>query len=122
MRGHVRKRGETWQYTVELDIDPSTGKRRQKSKGGFKTKKECEKVMNELIVEIESGQLFESEDMNLKSYLNYWFETYAKVNVAQSTFELYKGFSKTIIKYIGNLNLKELKKAKSSTKILLKAA
>jgi integrase len=109
MRGHIRKRGDIWYYVIDLEADPATGKRRQKSKGGFKTKKECEKAMNEMITEVESGQFFESEELTFKQYLDYWLETYAKVNVAQSTFQLYEGFAKTIIAYIGNLKIKDAK-------------
>lgn len=109
MRGHVRKHGTGWQYTVDLDPDPTTGKRRQKSKGGFKTKKECEAALNELMAQIESGTFFESKELTLKDFLDYWLENYARVNVAASTYELYKCFSRTIILYIGNLTLKEAK-------------
>lgn len=111
MRGHVRKHGTGWQYTVNLETDPATGKRRQKSKGGFKTKKECEQAMNELMAQLESGMFFESKELVLREYIDYWLENYAKVNVAASTFELYKSFSKNIVQHIGNLTLKETKPA-----------
>lgn len=111
MRGHVRKRGETWQYTVELDNDPSTGKRRQKSKGGFKTKKECEKVMNELIVELEKGNYFEATEMTMKEYLSYWISNYAVHNVASSTLKRYESSISDINSYLGNMILSKLKPA-----------
>ena len=48
MRGSVRKRGST--YTWYLDVpDPVTGKRRQRSKGGFRTKKECQAALNDAL-------------------------------------------------------------------------
>jgi Arm DNA-binding domain len=36
MKGHVYKRGETWTFVVDVGRDPVTGKRKQKSKGGFR--------------------------------------------------------------------------------------
>lgn len=111
MRGHIRKHGSGWQYTIELGKDPTTGKRLQKSKGGFKTKKECEKTMASLIHELETGQFIKTETMSLKDYLNYWLETYAKVNVANSTFIRYKQFADNIIKYLGLMHLQKLKPA-----------
>ena len=35
----TRKRGNTWEYSFE--IASVNGKRKRKSKGGFRTKKEC---------------------------------------------------------------------------------
>ena len=35
----TRKRGNTWEYSFE--VAPVNGKRKRKSKGGFRTKKEC---------------------------------------------------------------------------------
>jgi hypothetical protein len=40
MRGSVRKRGTTWTWYLDAPPDPVTGKRRQASKGGFRTKRE----------------------------------------------------------------------------------
>jgi hypothetical protein len=37
MRGSIRKRGETW--TITYDEPSPDGKRRQRSKGGFPTKR-----------------------------------------------------------------------------------
>jgi Arm DNA-binding domain len=35
MRGSIRKRGSSYSYWLDLPPDPVTGKRRQKTKGGF---------------------------------------------------------------------------------------
>ena len=54
MRGFVRKRGST--YTWYFDVpDPVTGKRRQYSKGGFRTKKECQQALNEALAALRTG-------------------------------------------------------------------
>ncbi len=111
MRGHIRKHGAGWQYTVELEPDPITGKRKQKSKGGFRTKKECEAAMNELINQIEKGEYFEVEKMTLKEYLEYWLDTYAKVNVAPRTYERYKELVNHINSQLGGMWLNQLKAA-----------
>lgn len=109
MRGHVRKHGTGWQYTIELEPDPTTGKRRQKSKGGFNTKKECEKAMNQLIVELEKGNYFEASSITLKEYLIYWMDNYASTNVAPSTLKRYKISISDINSYLGGTLLSKLK-------------
>ena len=55
MRGFVRKRGST--YTWYFDVpDPVTGKRRQYSKGGFRTKKECQQALNEALAALRPAR------------------------------------------------------------------
>ena len=49
MRGSVRKRGSTWTWYLDAPPDPVTGKRRQASKGGFRTKRECQDALNETL-------------------------------------------------------------------------
>lgn len=48
MRGHVRKR-RTSEFIVDVGLHPVTGKRRQKSKRGFATKKDAESALHEFI-------------------------------------------------------------------------
>ncbi|MGI8758043.1 MAG: Arm DNA-binding domain-containing protein, partial [Acidimicrobiales bacterium] len=38
MQGRVFRRGETWSYVVDLPLSPD-GRRRQRKKGGFRTRK-----------------------------------------------------------------------------------
>jgi hypothetical protein len=47
MRGSIRKRGSTYTYWLDLPPDPVTGKRRQRTKGGFRTKRECQAALND---------------------------------------------------------------------------
>jgi hypothetical protein len=39
MRGSIKKRGSTYTYVIDIGPDPLTGKRRQRTKGGFRTRK-----------------------------------------------------------------------------------
>ncbi len=45
-RGFTRKRGRTWSWYLET-VDPATGKRRQLSKGGHRTKAEALEGLDE---------------------------------------------------------------------------
>jgi Arm DNA-binding domain len=55
MRGAVYKRGSTWHF--DIDPDPLTGRRRQRTKGGYKTKKAAEQALAEAIGQWRSGRL-----------------------------------------------------------------
>jgi hypothetical protein len=43
VKGHFRKRGACWYFWIELEPGPD-GARKQKSRGGFKTRKEAERA------------------------------------------------------------------------------
>ena len=45
MRGAVYKRGSTWTWHFDIDPDPLTGRRRQRTKGGYQTKKAAEQAL-----------------------------------------------------------------------------
>jgi integrase len=68
MRGFVRKRGST--YTWYFDVpDPVTGKRRQYSKGGFRTKNECQQALNEALAALRSGTFVEPSQRAVAGFL-----------------------------------------------------
>lgn len=109
MRGHVRKKDSSWQYTIELGRDPMTGKRKQKSKQGFKTKKECEAEMAKMIAKIDNGEYTEYEKMTLALFLNKWLDD-RKKNLKITTIDYYKHiFEKQLIPELGFIELQKLK-------------
>lgn len=110
MRGHIRKRGSTYSVVVDTGRDEN-GKRKQKWYSGYKTKKEAEKALADIIVKVEKGEYFEPEKMTLAEYLDYWLETYAKTNVAPSTYKRYCEFAKHIKTGLGQIMLPKLKPA-----------
>ena len=68
MRGFVRRRGST--YTWYFDVpDPVTGKRKQYSKGGFRTKKACQQALNEVLATLRTGTFVEPSGRTLAGFL-----------------------------------------------------
>jgi len=53
VRGHIAKRGSTW--TVTYDEPAVDGKRRQRSKGGFATKREASAFLTDALGRLEGG-------------------------------------------------------------------
>lgn len=49
MIGSVRKRGKTWSYRIDFG-KTYDGKRNQIEKGGYKTKKEADKALNDALL------------------------------------------------------------------------
>ena len=93
---NVRKRGNYYQYQFEIaSID---GKRKQKTKSGFKTKAEAKKAgiiaYNEYM---ETGHAFTPSSMSYSDYLDYWMKEYCEVNLKYHTIEGYKSIIKNHI-------------------------
>lgn len=108
MRGYIKKeKNGTYTYCVYVGTD-TEGKKKYKRKRGFKTRKECEAALAEVINQIEKGTLVANEKMLVKEYMEYWLETYPKNHCQPSTYKRYKEFLNDIIKYIGSHKLSKL--------------
>lgn len=118
--GSVRKEGAKWYYIIELGRD-SKGKRKQKKKRGFKTKKEAQAALTKALHELNTGTYIEPSTQRLGDFLNEWLEI-KKTSVAQSSYSTYQNNLKThILPELGNIplsNLKPLHIQKFYTKLL----
>lgn len=105
MRGSIRKIGK--KYYIRFYVDEN-GTKRQVERGGFNTKKEAEKALNEQINKVEKGEYFKADVSTLGEYLEYWMQTYAIANVAPSTYERYEYFVKDL-KPLHGIGIADLK-------------
>ncbi|MEI4622111.1 Arm DNA-binding domain-containing protein [Bacillus cereus] len=108
MKGYFRKRGTKWSFTVDLGKDP-TGKRKQKTMSGFKTKKEAEKSCNELINQLNKGTYIEPTEKTVADLLMDWLDLIASQSLRPSTFHNRKDLiEKRIIPAIGHYKLNKI--------------
>jgi integrase len=102
-----RKRGEVWEYRIKY-LDPFLQKNREKTKGGFKTKKEAQLASKEMERQLAEG--FEQTDTSLKDYLNHWLTEYKKDIVRKNTYNLHEANIKNhILPYFKSAQLKSIK-------------
>lgn len=106
MRGSITKKGKT--YSVIVDIGKIDGKRRQKWFNGFKTKKEAENKLTEILGQLKNNSYIEPTKLTLGEYLTKWLEEYAKPNIAITTYSGYRVNINHINKHIGYIPLQEL--------------
>jgi integrase len=105
MRGHVRKR-RTWEFIVDIGQHPVTGRRRQRSKGGFRTKKEAETAVHEFIRFMEGGGNPVPERIVLAPYLRRWLEYQRTRGIRPRTLKSYEGYiRREIVPVIGGVDL-----------------
>jgi integrase len=68
MRGAIYKRGKTW--TVVYDEQPDeTGKRQQRSKGGFGTQKAAQRFLTDTLARIDSGTYAAPSKLTVTEFL-----------------------------------------------------
>ena len=68
MRGSIRKRGDTYRSRSTCP-DPLTGKRRQAAKGEFRTRRECEAALNEVLSALRAGTFVEASKRTVASFV-----------------------------------------------------
>lgn len=105
----IKKRGTTWTYVVDVGVDPATGKRKRKSKGGFKTKGECRAAASKIISDVEAGTYYKLSDITMKDFLDKYLEA-IKPNLVYKTYTNYKYLSDShISSNLGAIKVKDLK-------------
>ena len=74
MRGSVTKRGSSWSFVVDRGIEPTTGRRRQQRRSGFRTRKEAEEALRRTISSLTDGTFVERTDETIDEYFTRWLE------------------------------------------------
>lgn len=83
-------RKPNWQYRFE--VASANGKRKQISKGGFRTKKEALEAGTKALAEYnEGGQPSKPNEISFNDYLDLWVGQYVKVNLRHKTQASYQG-------------------------------
>lgn len=109
MKGYVRKRGNKYSFTVDIGKDPRTGKRKQKTRSGFKTKKEAQAALAELINSVEKGSYVEIEKKLFNEFALNYFEKVYKNKVKSSTYDRQLSLlNKQLIPWFENVDLTKI--------------
>ena len=108
MKGYFRKRKDKWSFTMDVGINPQTGRRIQKTLSGFPTKKEAQVACAQMIHEIEMDEYKEPTKLTVKAFFSQWLEA-KKTSVSDVTYKNYDQFSRIhILPALGNLPLMKL--------------
>ncbi len=106
---YLNKR-EKKQYYVSYRVhDPISGKKVQKIKRGFTTKKAAQEYLNSTLSSISSGNYISPSTLTFGDYLLSWLSTHSQSHLGQSTFESYQcQIKKHIIPKLGSIPLQKL--------------
>ncbi|AQZ48323.1 integrase Int [Paenibacillus larvae subsp. larvae] len=101
--------GATWSYIIDVGINPKSGKRKQKKKGGFKTKQEAQEAAALLVTELVQGTYVEEKNSTFEEYAKEWLLEYQSTGTVKiSTIRLRQYCMKLLISYLAKLKLSNI--------------
>lgn len=107
MSGHIRKRGSTWTIYYSLGRD-ADNKRQQRSKGGFRTKREAQAKLDAILYKRRAGEYVEPSKLSVAEFFREWIQT-QRTKLAATTFAGYDMImSVHVISEIGGTPLQQL--------------
>jgi hypothetical protein len=77
---NCRKSHGSWSYTVDPGMDTATGKRRQTTRGGFRTRAEAEEALATELAKLNAGTWTDDRRMTLNKWLDQWIEELVAAN------------------------------------------
>lgn len=121
MKGHFYKKyckcpknrkctcGAKWYFAIDIGIDPKTGKRKQKRKGGFATRKEAEIAAANLIKELNDGTYVNESDITFRDFTDHWLKLYeSSGTVKVSTIRVRKYIIGIWMEYLSAFKLRDI--------------
>jgi integrase len=107
--GSVRRRGKTWTWYLDIGSDPLTGKRRQASKGGFKTKKAAQEDLNTAIAKRQRGELAKRSKRTVRDFLqDEWLPTVETTRRPSTAANYWTNIKVHVLPLIGDIRLQAL--------------
>jgi integrase len=106
-QGHVYKRGGTWTYVLDTSLPGQ--RRRQKSRGGFRTKRDALSALNEAQGALQRGLYVEPSRLSVASYLvDHWLLA-VESGLRKSTLQSYRSAIRThVAPRLGEMRLQAL--------------
>lgn len=108
MRGHVHRRSNRWAYVVDVGRDPGTGRRRQRTKGGFPTRKAAEQALAEVIRDLGRGTYVGRDPQTVGEWVERWLPSMAS-KIRSSTLRDYEHCLARVTERLGHVRLQELR-------------
>jgi integrase len=108
MRGGVVRRGDGYTVVVELDRDPVTNKRRQKWHSGYRTKRDAERALSEIVASLHTGSYLEPTKQTLSDFTREWLAA-IKPTIRPSTHHSYsRNLQLHVLPPLGSVQLRRI--------------
>lgn len=108
MKGHTYKRGDTWTAMYDEGRDEH-GKRLQRSKGGFRTRREAERFLTETLSRLGDGSYTAPSKLTVAEFMTGEWLPALEATVRPLTFTQYRSVVRArIVPRVGHLRLQAL--------------
>jgi hypothetical protein len=106
-----RKAHGSWAFTIDAGTDPTTGKRKQIVRSGFRTRDEAEEEMTGLLSAVNAGTWTDDQGITVGAFLDAWLAEHAARGGSPKTLAGYHSHVENVWKpRIGNLRLRDLRR------------
>jgi integrase len=107
-RGSIRKRGQTWTVVVDVGRDPTTRRRRQLSKGGFRTRRDANRWLTHTQSQLDQGSYVTPTRQTVGEHLLAWLPA-IRSSLRPATYESYeRNVRQHLIPTVGHVWLDQL--------------
>lgn len=108
MRGHIRKRGNSWAVVVDAGRDED-GRRRQRWHSDFRTKREANEALTEILGQLASGQYVAPSKLSVGGFLEDEWLPAVRGRLRPLTFESYAGNIRNhVVPRLGSVPMQQL--------------
>src|SRR5919107_969064 len=109
---NCRKSHGSWSYTVDAGTDAALGKRRQTTRGGFKTRAEADEALTAELAKLNAGTWTDDRRTTLGRWLDQWMEELVAANKSVNTIKNYRGHIRDAWKpKLGHMLLRDLRRS-----------
>jgi hypothetical protein len=108
MKGSVVKRGAGYSVIVELDRDPITGRRRQKWHSGYRTKREAERALSEIVASVHTGAYVEPTKQTLRDFAADWLAAIEPTIRPATHYSYARNLRLHVLPQLGSLQLRRI--------------
>ena len=111
MKGSIRQRSKgSWEICLDAGRDPATGKRLRHFESVRGAKRDAQRRLRELLLNVEQGTYVKSDRLTVAQFLEEWLQDYVATNTAPRTAEGYQQIVRTrLIPALGSLPLLSLR-------------
>jgi integrase len=114
-KGSISKRGDKYQITVDVGRDPLTGRRKRRY-GTFRTKKEAETAIAEIVAEVNKGTYVDETKSSLVTFLEDWLNATSR-HIRPTTEYVYRNYIKLLSPHLPEVKAKDLTKLQAEALI-----
>jgi integrase len=108
VRGTVVKRGNGYSVVVELDRDPITNKRRQKWHSGFRTKRDAERALSEIVASVHVGTYLEPTRQTLSDFIREWLKAIEPTIRPSTHYSYSRNLTLHVVPVLGSVQLRRI--------------